>query len=303
MPLTEFVFARHTAVHDWAWSGALSSCHSNGPIVQATKRIIAGLNAPITFVLPMSDGYSSNPDAGVARKDRAEFESNIKGPNTIVGVLCTRDFYDPRLFLMPLDDEAFEKGVIDTVASRTELPKWEDRKPIAYWRGCLSGGHAPTTRTRVVWELYDFPSADVKFTRNHNMDPIHQGRLIYADDTRFYDELRGLDEHVKHKYILILDGNCIASAHQWVFASGSVPIMVTHPDNDYWFKKYLKPGFHYVPVQYDLSDLKEKIEWLISNDIAAKRIANNAMEFARTILSSEFQHGHLMKEIRRVAEV
>ena len=83
MPLTEFVFARHTAVHDWAWSGALSSCHSNGPIVQATKRIIAGLNAPITFVLPMSDGYSSNPDAGVARKDRAEFESNIKGPNTI----------------------------------------------------------------------------------------------------------------------------------------------------------------------------------------------------------------------------
>lgn len=303
MPLKDFIFARHTTLHDWAWAGLFSMCHSDGAIVKTTKQIISGLEKPITFVLPMSDGYSDNPDASVARKDRDEFESNIKEPDTIVGILCTRDFYDPRAFFMPLDDESFEKGVVETVASRTELPKWEDRKPIAYWRGCLSGGWAPTTRTRVVWELYDFPSADVKLTRNHNMDPEHQGRLVYSEDTRFYDEIRGLDEHVKHKYIFILDGNCIASAHQWVFASGSVPIMVTHPDNDYWFKKYLKPGFHYVPVNYDLSDLKEKIEWLIANDIAAKKIANNAMEFARTILSSEFQHGYLMKEIRRVAGV
>jgi len=305
MPLQEFIFARHTTEHDWAWANNFSMCHSNGPIVKVAKDIVSGLEKSIVFVLPMSDGYSDDPDRGIARKGREEFEDVIKEPNTIVGILCTRNFSDPRAFLMPLDDESFEKGVVNVVASRTALPKWEDRKPIAFWRGCLSGGHAPTTRTRVVWELYDYPSADVKLTRsNHRvLTPEHKGRLIYTEDNRFYDEDRGLDEHVKHKYIFILDGNCIASAHQWVFASGSVPIMVTHPDNDYWFKKYLKPGYHYVPVKYDLSDLKEKIEWLVSNDIAAKRIANNAMEFARTILSSEFQHGYLMKEIRRVAGV
>ena len=303
MPLKEFIFARHTTEHDWAWAGIFSMCHSNGSVVKTAKQIISGLDVPITFVLPMSDGYSNDPDKGIARKDREEFESNIKEPNTIVGILCTRDFYDPRAFLMPLDDDSFERGVVDVVASQAKLPKWEDRKPIVYWRGCLSGGHAPTIRTRVVWSLYDFPYTDVKLTRNRNMDPEHQGRLLFSEDTRFYDEVRGLDEHVKHKYILILDGNCIASAHQWVFASGSVPVMVTHPDNDYWFKKYLKPGFHYVSVQYDLSDLKEKIEWLVNNDAEAKQIANNAMEFAKTILSSEFQHGYLMKEIRRAAGV
>jgi spore maturation protein CgeB len=79
--------------------------------------------------------------------------------------------------------------------------------------------------------------------------------------------------------------------------------MVTHPDNEYWFKKYLKPGFHYVPIKYDLSDLKEKIEWLVNNDTEAKKIAENAMEFARIVFSSEFQHGYLMKEIKRVAGV
>ena len=303
MPLQEFTFARHTDVHDWAWANTFSMCHSNGSIIKTVKEIIQGLEKPITLVIPMSDGYSSYPDKEIARKGREEFESNITQPNSIVGLLCTRNFTDPRAFLMPLDDESFEKGVVDVVASRTSLPNWEDRKPIAYWRGCLSGGHAPTPRTNLVWELYDFPHADVKLTRVRNLDPAHQGRLLFSEDTRFYDNEKGLDEHVKHKYIFIVDGNCIASSHQWVFGSGSVPIMITHPENEYWFKKYLKPGFHYVSVKYDLSDLKETIEWLVNNDDKAKQIAENAMEFARYTFSSEFQHGYLMKEIKRVAGV
>ena len=233
MPLVNSIFARHTDSHDMAWSGEFSHCHSRGAIVRAAEQIIAGLEKPITFVLPMADGYSNTPNFGIGLKDRASFESNIHDANTIVGILCTRDFADSRAFLMPLDDETFESGAIATVGKRTTLPAWEDRKPIAYWRGCLSGGYAPTPRTRTVWELYDFPLADVKLTRVHRplAHPLYQGRLIFEQDTRFYDDARGLADHVRHKYILILDGNCIASAHQWVFASGSVPIMITHPVN------------------------------------------------------------------------
>jgi spore maturation protein CgeB len=58
---------------------------------------------------------------------------------------------------------------------------------------------------------------------------------------------------------------------------------------------------HYVPIAYDLSDVKEKIEWLMANDDNAKQIAQNAMEFARTVLSPEFQRGYLLKEITRAA--
>jgi hypothetical protein len=303
MPLKEFIFDRYTTSHDWVWAGVLSKCHSTGSIVNIAKQIIAGLEKPITFVVSMSDGYADVPNHLIAIKDRAHFESIVKDENTIVGILCTRNFSHPRAVLLPLDDESFNKGVIDEFLCHTPLPRWEDRKPIAFWRGCLSGGLAPTLRTRVVWELHDFPFADVKFNRLTNMTPEYQGRFVFSEDGRFYDEPRGANVHVQHKYIPILDGNCIASAQQWVFASGSVPIMVTHPDNDFWFKKYLKPGFHYVSIKYDLSDLREKIEWLVNNDAEAKQIANNAMEFARTVLSSEFQHGYLMKEIRRVAGV
>jgi spore maturation protein CgeB len=60
---------------------------------------------------------------------------------------------------------------------------------------------------------------------------------------------------------------------------------------------------HYVPIAYDLSDLNEKLEWLVNNDAEAKQIAVNAMELARTVLSAEFQHGYLLKEIARVASL
>ena len=75
MPLQEFIFARHTIVHNWAWAGQFSMCHSKGPIVNTVKEIIQGLEKPITLVLPMSDGYSSDTNEGIARKGREEFES------------------------------------------------------------------------------------------------------------------------------------------------------------------------------------------------------------------------------------
>lgn len=305
MPLQEFVFARHTHLHDWVWAGGYSYCHLGGSILQSVRQIIAGIDIPVTFVIPSTDGLVAEPVAPLSMWSPTDVDASATAPNTVVGVLCTRGLRDPRVVLLPLDDESFEGGVIQTVSRRTSLPEWETRQPIAYWRGCMSGGYAPTPRTRLVSLLRRYPHADVKMTRVHQglMHPAFQGELTDPDDTTVYDDERGLEEHLKHKYIFIVDGNCIASAHQWVFASGSVPIMVTHPDNDWWCRTYLKPMVHYVPVKYDLSDVKEKIEWLIANDDKAKEIATNAVEFARTVLSSEFQHGYLFKEIRRAAGV
>lgn len=305
MPLHEFVFARNTTFHDWIWAGGYSQCHLSGSILRTAKQIIAGVDAPVTFVVPSTDGLVNSPVPPLSMWIPADLEAADKAPHTVVGILCTRGVQDRRLVLLPLDDESFDSGVINTVSRRVALPEWESRQPIAYWRGCMSGGYAPTPRTRLVALFRGYPHADIKMTQIHRalMSPEFQGDLTDPQDTCVYDVERGLEEHLKHKYIFIVDGNCIASAHQWVFASGSVPIMITHPDNDWWFRKFLKPMVHYVPVNYDLSDAREKIEWLVANDDKAKEIANNALEFARTVLSSEFQHGYLLKEIKRAAGV
>jgi hypothetical protein len=279
--------------HDWLWFGQYSGAHSDGPIYTFLEK-----HTPPNMILKVyrADGVVDEPNYPIARRLLSEVELT-----DAVGALSTRNVSDPRIILLPLDDATFSRGVCDVVSSECELPPWEERKPVAYWRGTMSGGDYPTIRTNVVWHLYQSPHADVKFIRRDDMGPNQMGALCYQEDGRFFDEKRSLADHVACKYIFIIDGNCIASAHQWVFASGSVPVMVTHPGNNYWLLKYLKPMVHYVPVNYDLSDLHQKLEWLVQNDAEAKQIAINAMEIARTVLSAEFQQEYLLEEINRVS--
>ena len=291
-------FEKYTNGHDWAWAGQFSMCHINGSILKTLESMLNRTS----FAIIQSDGIMTEKNLTLAIFDKGDLERlSLEYP--VIGVLCTRDISQPNTILLPLDDSSFERGVWDLVSDHIERIPWESKKSIAYWRGCLSGGKAPTVRTRVIWELHDFPHADAKLTRNLNMNPEHMGRLLFSEDTRFYDDARSLQEHIQHKYILILDGNCIASALQWVFASGSVPILITHPGNNWWFHKFLIEGYHYISVNYDLSNLREVIQYLVEHDEYAHDIATHAMEFAKTVLSSEFQHGYLMKEIKRVAGV
>jgi hypothetical protein len=291
-------FERYTNTHDWVWAGQFSMCHMNGPIL---KFLQDQLNT-IPFAVIQGDGIMCEKNLTLAIFDQNDLEK-LSAEYSVIGVLCTRDISHPNTILLPLDDASFEKGVWNSVSDHIQRIPWESKKSISYWRGCLSGGKAPTLRTRLVWDLHDFPHADAKLTRNLNMDPEHMGRLLFPEDTRFYDEARSLQEHIQHKYILIVDGNCIASALQWVFASGSVPILITHPGNNWWFSKFLIEGYHYISVDYDLSNLREVIQYLVEHDEYAHDVATHAMEFAKTVLSSEFQHGYLMKEMKQITNV
>jgi len=57
--------------------------------------------------------------------------------------------------------------------------------------------------------------------------------------------------------------------------------------NVQWFYTQLKPWIHYIPVEEDLSDLIEKIQWAIDNDEASKIIAQNAHTFVEENLMPE----------------
>ena len=140
----------------------------------------------------------------------------------------------------------------------------------------------PSIRMKVVEALYTNKNANIKFT--HGGWPINDNII----PSEHFKNRMTIQEQVYYKYILIIDGNCIASNHQWVFGTGSVPVMITHPDNKYWFKPYLKPMINYIPIEYDLSNLDEK---LVTHD-DAKNIAKNAIEMSNHIFTSEFQQSY-----------
>lgn len=55
----------------------------------------------------------------------------------------------------------------------------------------------------------------------------------------------------------------------------------------YHFSARLRPWVHYVPVSYSGADIVQKVEWLRKHNLMAKRIADNARNFARSYLRLE----------------
>jgi hypothetical protein len=292
------------------WRGGYSECSVGSVLEQyATQSIRRYPRASAIFT--QSDGFigqeefnrfsselgttqTGNTPAGT---EYARLESEARLDTTpVICALCTRQFSRPNLLLLPLDDDTFNRGLVE-VLRPFPRPAWEDRVPKAFWRGGSSGCDRPMLRHRVLDVLHTHPAADVAFTPGGW--PANDALI----PREYFKESRvDLAEHMKHKYILIVDGNCIASAHQWVFGSGSVPILVSHPDNDFWFKPYLKPMENYVPVAYDLSDLVEKIEWLVANDDAAKSIAQGAVHLAATIFTPEFQKAYIDHAVEQILD-
>lgn len=287
------------------WAGGYSVCTVKGSIHSYLEEI---LPPNVSVVIPKSDGFIGQSEymrmcqnVGIPIDHCQMPESNYirlerqKKPGTIpiVGCLCSRQFERSNLLHLPLDDDTFNRG-LEAVLSDIPSPAWEDRLPVVFWRGGSSGMDRPSIRVQVASALYDVPNTDVRITPWGNWE---NEQYI---DSKLFGNRSELSTHFCYKYILIIDGNCIASNHQWVFGSGSVPIMITHPDNKYWFQSLLTPMKNYVPIKYDLSDLREKIDWLLTHDTEAKEIAESAKEFARHVFSPEFQRKYIRDSVATI---
>lgn len=211
-------------------------------------------------------------------------ESTLSIPDrAIVCLDASRRVLYPRVLHYPMDDETFANGL----HFPHPIPDWNDRKPLAVWRGGTSGIERPSLRSRVVQALDGYPHADVKYVRGgwaQNDNEVMESH---------YGERMTFEQQCGYKYMLTIDGNGAASSMLWIFGTGCVPIFVSNPETKYWLKDVLIPMVHYVPIASDLSDLREKLQWLVDNDDAAKTIAQNALEFGRTGLSPEAQRSYI----------
>lgn len=267
---------------DTYWDGGYSRMGVGDAIESYVTESLERQGLTYTLLLMKSDGIVSDATGAPALTKEPSL-----GPQTVVGCLCTRGVRSPRPYvLLPHDDAIFRHGLA-AVLSPFPRPAWEDRKPIAFWRGGASGFDRPSLRVRVARCLANHPHADVRITPWGGWE---NGQEISPD---LFAPRCDPSVFLQHKYLLIVDGNCIASNHQWTFGTGAVPILVSHPDNAFWFQRYLTPWVHYIPIRYDLSDLRETLDWLVSHDAEAKAIAEAASRLADMIFSPAFQRAYV----------
>ncbi len=279
------------------WGMAYSYCRSDGPIVQYMRNLIERMDPSRTLIIPACDGIAHADDneeitaPPTWRLDSAYpspqlSELEEKSPD-IIGVLCTRNRVDSKYVYMPLDDDTFVNGL----RCIPSVP-WEQKQPIAFWRGGTSG--YPFVRKNLVERVISNPHFDIRFVGHYGDRGL---------PSHYFSEPVGIDVYVRNKYIVVVDGAVISSSHQWVFGSGSVPILITHPANDFWFKSHLKPWVNYVPVSYSLAELEPTIQWLQDHDDDARRIAENAMKLSQTIFSPTYQQTYLTTAVERALKL
>lgn len=242
------------------------------------------------LVIPKTDMVVATPEyrrmkQSVPWDDPAISDEATVPRGTVLCLDTSRGIDRTGVLHYPLDDETFAQGLVFD----TPLPAWETRKSVAIWRGGTSGVERPTVRQRVVAALRDHPHADVKFVRGGW--PQNDADL---EDRDCGDRI-SFEDHTRYKYMFVLDGNGIASSAQWVFATGCVPIIVSHPDTHSWLSDVLTPWVHYVPIAYDLSDLSQTLQWLVDTEDAARQIADAALVAGRTILSPAAQQAYLIR--------
>jgi hypothetical protein len=191
-----------------------------------------------------------------------------------------------------LNSERFFGRVYDVPASDTD---WSEKQNVAVFRGALTGCNRPNfapkinsydptnitvddcksiMRCRLVLTYGQSKFIDAKFVTSKFYTPYGKGLLPERlDDAVMVGSRMSLEEQLRCKVLIILDGNDIASGLGWGLMSKSVVFMQKAIYTSWLMQEYLEPWVHYIPIDHDLMDVEEKMKWVMEHDTEARHIA------------------------------
>jgi hypothetical protein len=151
---------------------------------------------------------------------------------------------------------------------------YSQKKNLLVWRGACHKPH----RQEFVSRFYNHPLCNVGDSHPKFKDQIwHRGVM-------------SVSEQLQYKFILSIEGNDVATNLKWIMGSNSLCFM-TRPRYETWFMEgTLVPGYHYVELADDYSDLEEKIQYYIKHTEEANVIIINANDYVKNFLDSRQEH-------------
>ena len=115
---------------------------------------------------------------------------------------------------------------------------------------------------------------------NHSFCDVGKTNVNNLLDDRMKERL-SINQQLRYKFILSMEGNDVATNLKWVMSSQSVAVMPT-PRYETWFMEgRLIPDHHYIHIKDDFSDLEEKLVYYSSHPQEAMQISKNANAYVR----------------------
>jgi hypothetical protein len=186
------------------------------------------------------------------------------------------------------------------VVRRYDIP-WHRKKNRAVFRGLLTGlEYDPTAtdeencynmiRCRFVYQYARSDLVDAKLTSTFNKMPeTFHGVNLTGEELRKKDFL-------EHKGFVILEGNDVSSGLKWAMVSQSVVLMPPPTYSSWAMEELLEPWVHYIPLHKNLSDVEDKVRWMIEHDAESQRISHRATLWVLDL----FYHPDAMEDNRLI---
>ena len=170
--------------------------------------------------------------------------------------------------------------------------EWDQKINKAVFRGNPTGcGYTPNTNMRLKISTMKSDLLDAGIIENisHTMkfDPIEGLGELNQPSIKKVQRLDLFKDQIKYKYIVHIDGNVLAYRLLKSMLLGSLILRVKSP-YIHWLDHIMEEGKHFIYIKEDLSDLEQRIQWCIENDLKAKKIALQGQKFAHKVLTKEF---------------
>lgn len=184
--------------------------------------------------------------------------------------------------------------------------RWKRKKSTGIWRGVWTGIDSAkkdrgkkkclrSARCRLVYNYYDSKLVSARMTSTLGQPSKIDGKNLKGDK-------KSLRQMLEYKAIIILEGNDVASGLKWALLSNSVVLMQTPRFTSWAMEEFLEPWVHYIPLNEELTDVEEKIQWMRDNDEKAQTIAKRAtlwMKDLSTSAEAKEEDKQIQKEILR----
>jgi hypothetical protein len=101
-------------------------------------------------------------------------------------------------------------------------------------------------------------------------------------DSALYRPYMSIAGQLRHKFVVSIEGNDVATNLKWIMSSNSLCLM-PRPRHETWFMEgRLEPGRHYVELRDDMSDLPDAVDHYSEHPREAERIIENAHAWVET---------------------
>ena len=137
---------------------------------------------------------------------------------------------------------------------------FRDKKDMAVFRGRVKQEH----RIRFMHAMFDHPLVNAGQSNESELHP------------KWKKPFMSVNEQLKYKFIICLEGNDVASNLKWVMSSNSIVVTPKMRFETWFMEGTLQPGVHYIEVSDDWSDFDEKISYYLNNPSEAEKIIVNA---------------------------